>query len=492
MSTNKSTSLSVSNIPRFNGKNFQGWSEKMIGIFMIAKVYGVITGDTVEPAEDSRPQEPTPPDAITNQTEPAVITQLNALWNQYNVPLISYNQQMNVYERKMSSWNDSNSQAMEIFNQALDIGIWDQVKVKTAKETWDWLKDKYAKSLHLEIMEHFWFLKDQKINLSNPNPQLTTFMHHYQALPADMISSAMASLILLSNLPLTTNPGVKSVYQHMLESTFKAETAATLKLEDVIQQICDVWAARFGGFPSNQQPRKGTVYDKGKAPANQQPKQKQQVQVQQNTAIKGKGPNPSYSGQQSTDKGSSQNKRKRPLRRGGKAKGAHSHMAGAPDNFNSDFVLASSAMHITDTPAIPAPTTHTVASFTAAGPWIRCEKTTGPWKNPGRSTPPYPHVQCSRNLMSRLGVTPTIQTSKEFEGIASLEEVVDEAAGAPTIKLGTYALSDLPRAPMPEMAPLLDRMVIDVPSDNEGDMVSLGDEGDIVPVDSNLFGLPIP
>ena len=94
--------------------------------------------------------------------------------------------------------------------------------------------------------------------------------------------------------------------------------------------------------------------------------------------------------------------------------------------------------------------------------------------------------------MSRLGVTPTIQTSKEFEGIASLEEVVDEAAGAPTVKLGTYALSDLPRAPMPEMAPLLDRMVIDVPSDNEGDMVSLGDEGDIVPVDSNLFGLPIP
>ena len=129
--------------------------------------------------------------------------------------------------------------------------------MKTAKETWDWLKNKYAKSSHLEIMEHFWFLKDQKINLSDPNPQLAAFMHHYQALPADMISSAMASLILLSNLPLTTNPGVESVYQRLLESTFKAETAAALKLEDIIQQIRDVWAARFGGFPSNQQPRKG-------------------------------------------------------------------------------------------------------------------------------------------------------------------------------------------------------------------------------------------
>ena len=85
MSTNKSTSLSVSDIPHFNGKNFQGWFEKMIGVFMIAKVYGIITGDTVKPAEDTRLTEPTPPDAITNQTEPTVVTRLNALWNQYNV-----------------------------------------------------------------------------------------------------------------------------------------------------------------------------------------------------------------------------------------------------------------------------------------------------------------------------------------------------------------------------------------------------------------------
>ena len=167
-------------------------------------------------------------------------------------------------------------------------------------------------------------------------------------------------------------------------------------------------------------------------------------------------------------------------------------MAGAPDNFQSDFVLASSAMHITNTPAIPAPTAHTIASFIAAGPSIWCEKTTGPWKNPGRSTPPYPHVQHSHDLMGHLGVTPTIQTSKEFEGTASLEEVVDETAGAPTVKLGVYALSDPPRAPMPEMAPLLDRMVIDVPSDNEGDMVSLGEDDDLVLADSNLFGSPIP
>ena len=88
----------------------------MIGIFMIAKVYGIITGDTVKPTDNQRPQEPSPPDGIMAETNNTTVTWLNVLWNQYNVQLISYNQQMNVYERKMSSWNDSNSQAMRIFN----------------------------------------------------------------------------------------------------------------------------------------------------------------------------------------------------------------------------------------------------------------------------------------------------------------------------------------------------------------------------------------
>jgi len=101
--------------------------------------------------------------------------------------------------------------------------------------------------------------------------------------------------------------------------------------------------------------------------------------------------------------------------------------------------------------------------------------------------------------MSHLGVTPTIQTSKEFEGITSLEEVTDGTFGAPTVKLGAYMLQDPepetpafwwgvylltdpvrepPRAPMPEMAPMLDAMVIDVPSEEE-DTVSLGEEDPI-------------
>jgi len=70
-------------------------------------------------------------------------------------------------------------------------------------------------------------MKDQKFDLSDPNPQLATFMHHFQALPDKFVSPAMACLILLFNLLLTTNPGQESVYQCMLE-TEPASVASTL------------------------------------------------------------------------------------------------------------------------------------------------------------------------------------------------------------------------------------------------------------------------
>ena len=369
--TNKSTTLNVSDIPRFNGSNFQGWSEKMIGIMMMAKVYSVVSGETVKPAEDTRPVAPTEPADISTAADAAGVARLNAMWTQYQVRMANYNHLLTEFNRKVSSWNDANSQAMGIFSRALQNGIWDQIKTFNSKQSWDWLKEKYAKKSHLETMEHFRFMKDQRIDLSDPNPQLAAFMHHYQALPVDntgdtpvpMISSAMAALILLSNLPLTANPGQVSVYQTLLENTFQEENVRSLVLTDVMTAIRDVWAARFGGFNPNQQPRRGQIYDKGKAPANKPSQPKQQTQVQRNTAIKGKGPNPQYSEQQSTDYGSSQRGKKPRFRRGGKGRGAHSHMAGAPDTFNSEFVLASLAIHIADTPALAAPTAHTVTSL---------------------------------------------------------------------------------------------------------------------------------
>jgi len=478
----------------------------MVGVFMIAKVYDVVKGDTTKPADTQCPKMPSTPPSITAEMSNADAEKAARYWTQFNVQMNYYNTQLADYNRKMSAWTDGNSQSMGIFNCALDVGIWDQVKDMTAAATWTWLGERYAKSSITELLEHFRYIKDYRFDLSDPSPQLAQWMYHYGSIPARMISASLASIILISNLPMTNNVGQESVYQCLVETMFKDETVATFDLAKTVDSVCDVWAACFGGLPPSQQPRKGTTYDKGKAPANK-PQQKQQTQVQRNTAIKGKGPNPQFSEQQSADSGSSQQKKKRPFRRGGKGKGAHSHMAGAPDTYNSDFVLASTAMHIADTPALPAPTAHSVTSFSAAGPSTRREKATGPWRNPGQTTPPYPHVQRSHNLMSCLGVTPTIQTSKEFEGIASLEEVTDGTFGTPTVKLGAYTIQDPeletpafrwgaysltdpvrepPRAPTPEMAPMLDAMVIDVPSGDE-DTVSLGEE-DPIPQGSGLFG----
>ena len=74
MSNNKSTTPSVSDVPCFNGRNFQGWSEKMIGVFMIAKVYGVISGETVKPADSEYPQMQAPPAIVTDQTDANTVT----------------------------------------------------------------------------------------------------------------------------------------------------------------------------------------------------------------------------------------------------------------------------------------------------------------------------------------------------------------------------------------------------------------------------------
>ena len=83
---------------------------------------------------------------------------------------------------------------MGIFNQALDIGIWDQVKEKTATETWTWLGDHYAKSSITELLEHFQYIKDYWFDLSDPSPQL---VHHYGSIPTCMISGSLAAIILI-------------------------------------------------------------------------------------------------------------------------------------------------------------------------------------------------------------------------------------------------------------------------------------------------------
>ena len=83
-----------------------------------------------------------------------------------------------------------------------------------------------------------------------------------------------------------------------------------------------------------------------------------------------------------------------------------------------DFVLANPT--IVTEPTLPTPTVSSIASIGPTGTVIRQQKSHPPHRYPG--TAPYPTVQRSRSLMERIGITPTIETSKKFEEIARIEE----------------------------------------------------------------------
>jgi len=111
-----STTLSISDILCFSGHDFQGWSEKVMGIFMMAKVYSVVISDTTKPADDTCPSPPAKPIVIANNTPAGDIPKLQAMWTQYQVEMMSYNHLLGKYNCKLSNWTDANSQAMGIFN----------------------------------------------------------------------------------------------------------------------------------------------------------------------------------------------------------------------------------------------------------------------------------------------------------------------------------------------------------------------------------------
>jgi len=115
-SSNKSTSLSVSDIPRFNGRNFQGWAEKMIGVFMMAKVYNIINGTTTKPVDTEVPVAPTEPPEIAATADSTMALRSQAMWQQYNIRMSKYHHLVTEYNRRNTNWNDANSQAMGIFN----------------------------------------------------------------------------------------------------------------------------------------------------------------------------------------------------------------------------------------------------------------------------------------------------------------------------------------------------------------------------------------
>jgi len=238
----------------------------------------------------------------------------------------------------------------------------------------------------------------------------------------------------------------------MVEAYHQAHSFDTMDLDSLSSTIRNTWNARFGNVPEKQRPAKGTFYlPKGNKPA--QPK-KQAVQVVQKTsAVKEKGPAPSHSGQQqagtSQNKGkapesspSSDDKKKKKNRRPPRKNNARNAIEGVTDDDDHEprfelvkptIVHPHSLRNRIEAPAsnftmgdylprdIPphvpyAPiANHSVASFSGSGLTIRTAKVQKPWKAPGNA--PYPVFHKAKSLAERIGITPTIQTVKNLEGV---------------------------------------------------------------------------
>jgi hypothetical protein len=307
-------SLDVKSYSCFNGCHYKKWVDQMIPLLGIVDLKDILEGTLIAPA--TAILEPTIPTRTPATGTAAAVAPTSQDWSLYNAQLGQFDR----YSKALEKYSKQHGEALGVLNQSLDNGIWEQVKDMTPAQAWAWLCTTYATQQFVEVLEDFKILTSFKIDLSNPNPQLAKFRFHYTQIPISpavpasttvpvaipatpFISPSMAALILLSALPLSSDPTQDSVYQRMMEDYTASYTVPNMNLDTLTNAICNTWASRFGHLSESQKPRKGTFYipKRDKAP----PKK---LQANITSAIKDKPSPPTYSDQYKT--GSLQDKGK--------------------------------------------------------------------------------------------------------------------------------------------------------------------------------------
>jgi hypothetical protein len=216
-------SLDVKSYPRFNGRHYKKWVDQMIPLLGIIDLRDILEGTLIAPAVViAEPPMPamTPATGTTAAALPSAVE-----LSFYQVQLGQYKR----YNRALEKYQRRRGEALGVLNQSLDIGIWEQVKEMEPAATWAWLHTSYATQQFVEVLKDFKILTSFKIDLSDPNPQLAKFRLHYTRIPITPevpvsatnpvaipaiphISQSMAALILLSALPLSSDPTQDSIY----------------------------------------------------------------------------------------------------------------------------------------------------------------------------------------------------------------------------------------------------------------------------------------
>lgn len=115
-------SISISEFPKFNSTHYCKWAEKMLPIFLITQVNGVIQGTVTAPS--SPEAEPAAPNMSAT---PAPTTQaLQAFDTLYKWWEVRYSK----WVREEKEFNNQNSKALSIIASSLIPSIWKTVHEK--------------------------------------------------------------------------------------------------------------------------------------------------------------------------------------------------------------------------------------------------------------------------------------------------------------------------------------------------------------------------
>ena len=165
--------------------------------------------------------------------------------------------------------------------------------------------------------------------------------------------------------------------------------------------------------------------------------QNQGQQANKLSAVKRKCDNPNFSNQQQGEGSQRQNQQNgnRPKRQHGQRGKGKQRQQQQGDHSHSHSHIADPV--IVSTPSVPTPTTATIVEVTSAGPSKR-KLTTAPPAPSERTPGPYPNLNKALDLADRIGVKPTIQTTKTLE-----ERIQKQYTDGPWSK-GTYTLGKEP------------------------------------------------
>jgi len=180
--------------PRFNGKHYKKWVNEMIPLLNMVDLVNIMLGTLVTPTPvRTRPSIPTgtPATGTTVAVPPTADD-----WSMYNALLKQYEW----YERDNEKYLKKRGEAYGVLNQALDIGIWEQVKGMEPAAAWTWLRTNFAVQQFVEILEDFNVLKFFKLDLSDPAPNSAL------TISASLLLQLQAILLLSLSSPILWLP----------------------------------------------------------------------------------------------------------------------------------------------------------------------------------------------------------------------------------------------------------------------------------------------